>query len=125
MLINLLLVYGLIGNVFPPIGRQYGKTITIPVLGTQEIFSEVLSENTVAIKLKGIVNQNGTAKYLKNDNRDLIVLSYNLRNTLNRLKVDFGRPEYDNMRDCVIFSIKIKPLFYSKNIILERSSTCV
>ena len=56
MLTNLLLACGLITNIFPPVGRQYGKTITIPVLGKQEILSEVLSKNTVGIYLKGIVS---------------------------------------------------------------------
>lgn len=124
MFTNLLLVCGLVTNIFPPVGRQYGKTITIPVLGKQEILSEVLSKNTVGIYLKGIVNKNGTAKYLKNENRELVVLSYNLRKTLNTLQVDFDLPEYDNKRDRVIFRLKIRPLFYNKNIVLDRVYDC-
>jgi hypothetical protein len=95
------------------------------MLGNQEIHSRVITKNSVGINLKGVVNLNGTAKYLKSEDRELIVLSYNLRNTLRILQVDFGRPEYDSERDRVIFRLKIKPLFYSKNIILERESTCV
>ncbi len=125
MYIILVLVSSLISNVFPPVGRQYGKTISIPMLGNQEIHSRVITKNSVGINLKGVVNLNGTAKYLKSEDRELIVLSYNLRNTLRILQVDFGRPEYDSERDRVIFRLKIKPLFYSKNIILERASTCV
>ena len=78
-----------------------------------------------ASRLKGIVNLNGTAKYLKSEDRELIVLSYNLGKTLKILQVDFGRPEYDSKRDRVIFRLKIRPLFYSKNIILERDTTCI
>ena len=124
MLTNLILVCGLITNIFPPVGRQYGKTITIPVLGNQEIISEVLSKNTVGIYLKGLVNQNGTAKYLQNDDRELVVLSYNLRRTLKTLKVDFNLPEYDEKNDRVIFRLKIRPLFYNKNIVLDRVYDC-
>ena len=124
MLTNLLLMCGLITNIFPPVGRQYGKIITIPVLGKQEIFSEVLSKNTVGIYLKGIVNQNGTAKYFNNDDRELIVLSYNLRRILKTLKVDFNLPKYNKNRDCVIFRLKIRPLFYNKNIVLDRVYDC-
>lgn len=124
MLTNLLLISGLITNIFPPVGRQYGKTITIPVLGKQEIFSEILSKNTVGVYLKGIVNQNGTAKYLNNDEREMVVLSYNLRKTMKMLGVDFNMPEYDIKRDRVIFHLKIKPLFYSKNIVLDRVQDC-
>lgn len=120
MLTNLLLICGLITNIFPPVGRQYGKTLTIPVLGNQEIISEVISKNSVGIYLKGIVNQNGTAKYFNNDDKEFIVLSYNLRKTLKKLQVDFYMPEYNSKRDCVIFRLKIRPLFYNKNIILER-----
>lgn len=125
MYIILVLVSSLISNVFPPVGREYGKTISIPILGNQEIHSRVMTKNSVGIRLKGIVNLNGTAKYLKSEDRELIVLSYNLRKTLRTLQVDFGRPEYDSKRDRVIFRLKIRPLFYSKNIILERASTCV
>ena len=125
MYIILVLVSSLISNVFPPVGREYGKTISIPILGNQEIHSRVMTKNSVGIRLKGIVNLNGTAKYLKSEDRELIVLSYNLRKTLRTLQVDFGRPEYDSKRDRVIFCLKIRPLFYSKNIILERETTCV
>ena len=121
----LVLITGLISNIFPPVGREYGKTISIPMLGNQAIHSRVITKNSVGISLKGIVNLNGTAKYLKSEDRELIVLSYNLRKTLRTLQVDFGRPEYDSKRDRVIFCLKIKPLFYSKNIILERDTTCV
>ena len=124
MLTNLLLMCGLITNIFPPVGRQYGKIITIPVLGKQEILSRVISKNTVGIYLKGIVNENGTAKYFNNDDRELIVLSYNLRRILKRLKVDFNLPEYNKNRDCVIFRLKIRPLFYNKNIVLDRVYDC-
>lgn len=121
----LVLITGLISNIFPPVGREYGKTISIPMLGNQEIHSKVITKNSVGISLKGVVNLNGTAKYFKNEDREVIVLSYNLRKTLRTLQVDFGRPEYDSKRDRVIFCLKIKPLFYSKNIILERDTTCV
>jgi hypothetical protein len=124
MLINFLLAIGIISNIIPPVGRQYSKIITIPVLGKQQIFSEVLSKNTVGIHLKGIVNQNGTAKYLKNEMQELIVLSYNLRKTLKMLGVDFNKPEYDIESDRVIFRLKIKPVFYSKTIVLDRVHDC-
>ena len=121
----LVVITGLISNIFPPVGREYGKTISIPMLGNQEIHSRVITKNSVDISLKGLVNLNGTAKYLKSEDREVIVLSYNLRKALKTLQVDFGRPEYDSKRDRVIFCLKIKPLFYSKNIILERDTTCV
>ena len=124
MFINFLLATGLISNIIPPVGRQYSKIITIPILGKQQIFSEVLSKNTVGIHLKGIVNQNGTAKYLNNHGKELIVLSYNLRKRIKMLGVDFNIPEYDIKRDRVIFHLKIKPLFYSKNIVLNRVHDC-
>ena len=124
MFINFLLACGLVANIIPPVGRQYSKIITIPVLGKQQIFSEVLSKNTVGISLKGIVNQNGTAKYLNNDEREIVVLSYNLRKTMKMLGVDFNMPEYDIERDRVIFRLKIKPVFYSKTIVLDRVQDC-
>lgn len=124
MLTNLLLICGLISNRFPPVGRQYAKTITIPLLGKQEIVSEVLSKNSVGVYLNGIVNLNGTAKYFKNDDRELITLSYNLRKTLQTLQVDFNLPEYDSKRDKVVFCLKIRPIFYNKNIVLDRVYNC-
>jgi len=53
-----------------------------------------------------------------------VVLSYNLRRTLKTLKVDFNLPEYDEKNDRVIFRLKIRPLFYNKNIVLNRVYDC-
>ena len=50
MYIILVLVSSLISNVFPPVGREYGKTISIPILGNQEIHSRVMTKNSVGIK---------------------------------------------------------------------------
>lgn len=120
----LLLVCGLITNIFPPIGRQYSKIINFPMLGKQEIISEVLSKNMVGITLNGVINLNGTAKYYNNEMQDLIVLSYNLRKTLKMLQVEFDKPQYDNEKDSVLFRLKIRPIFYSKNIVLDRINEC-
>jgi len=124
MFMYLVVVLGLITNIFPPIGRQYGKTITIPLIGKQEIISKILSKNNSAIYLKGIVNQNGTAKYLHKDKEDFVILSYNLRKTMRTLQIDFDIPEYDSKKDRVIFRLKVRPIFYSKKIVLDRFHDC-
>ena len=121
----LLLALGLNTKIFPPVGRQYGKIISIPVFGTQKIYSKIVSANTVDIYLKGIINLNGTAKYFNNDDREIVVLSYNLRRTLNTFNIDFNLPEYDSLRDRVTFRLKIRPIFYNKKIVLDRVYECI
>ena len=63
-------VVGLVNNnhIIPPIGNIYGKNIQLPIIGKQYIETEYINKNTAAIRLKGIINKNGTSKIFYENN---------------------------------------------------------
>ena len=72
------------------------------------------------IKLEGMINENGTARYLHNDNKEIVYLSWNLRKIMKKFKSEFSFPSYDIENDRIIFNLKVKPIFFNKKIILEK-----
>ena len=73
------------------------------------------------IKLEGMINENGRARYLHNDNKEIIYLSWNLRKIMKKFKSEFSFPSYDIENDRIIFNLKVKPIFFNKKIILEKN----
>jgi hypothetical protein len=106
---------------FPLIGESYSTTVNVPLIGKQSIESTMINKNMAFIKLEGMINENGTAKYLYNDNKQIIYLSSNLRKIMKKFKSEFSFPCYDIDNDRIIFNLKVKPIFFNKKIILEKN----
>lgn len=105
---------------FPIIGDTYSTNVIVPLIGKQSIETRMINKNMAFIKLQGIINENGTARYLHNDNREIIYLSWNLRKIMKKFKSEFSIPSYDIENDRIIFNLKVKPIFLNKKIILEK-----
>ena len=105
---------------FPVIGETYSTTLNVPLIGKQTIETRMINKNMAFIKLKGMINENGTATYLHNDNKEIIYLSWNLRKIMKKFKSEFSFPSYDIENDRIIFNLKVKPIFLNKKIILEN-----
>lgn len=103
----------------PPVGITYGKEFTIPLMGNQYIETEYINKNTAEIRLKGFINNNGTSTILYKNNEEIIELSDNLINTMNKLKCKLLNPYYDIENDRIILILCFKSLL-SKKIILNR-----
>jgi hypothetical protein len=118
----LVLLFTLINkNVcFPLIGETYSTTVYIPLIGKQTIETKMIDKNMAFIKLEGMINENGTARYLHNDNKEIIFLSCNLRKIMKKFKSEFSFPSYDIENDRIIFNLKVKPIFLNKKIILQK-----
>ena len=118
----LLLSFTLINkNVcFPLIGETYSTIVNVPLIGKQTIETRMINKNIAFIKLEGMINENGTARYLHNDNKEIIYLSSNLRKIMKKFKSEFSFPSYDIQNDRIIFNLKVKPIFFNKKIILEK-----
>ena len=114
-------VVGLVNNnhIIPPIGNIYGKNIQLPIIGKQYIETEYINKNTAAIRLKGIINKNGTSKIFYENNEEIIELSDNLINIMNKFRCKLNRPYYDIENDKIIFDLCFKS-FLSKKVILDR-----
>lgn len=106
---------------FPLIGQTYSATVNVPLIGKQTIETKMINKNMAFIKLEGMINENGTARYLHNDNKEIIYLSWNLRKIMKKFKSEFSFPSYDIENDRIIFNLKVKPIFFNKKIILEKN----
>jgi len=118
----LLLLFSLINKnlCFPLIGETYSTNVNVPLFGKQTIKTRMINKNMAFIKLEGMINENGTARYLHNDNKEIIYLSSNLRKIMKKFKSEFSFPSYDIENDRIIFNLKVKPIFFNKKIILEK-----
>ena len=122
MISFLVVLFSLINrNVcLPLIGETYSTTVNVPLIGKQTIETRMINKNMAFIKLEGMINENGTARYLYNDNKEIIYLSWNLRKIMKKFKSEFSFPSYDIENDRIIFNLKVKPIFFNKKIILEK-----
>ena len=106
----------------PPIGIIYGKTVKLPLVGKQYIETEYINKNTAVIRLEGIINNNGTSKIFYENNEEIIELSDNLINIMNKFRCKLNRPYYDIENDKIIFELCFKSIL-SKKVILDRIDT--
>ena len=69
MISFLVVLFSLINRntCFPLIGETYSTTVNVPLIGKQTIETRMINKNMAFIKLEGMINENGTAKYLHND----------------------------------------------------------
>ena len=103
----------------PPIGIIYGKTVKLPIVGKQYIETEYINKNTAAIRLQGIINNNGTSTISYKNNQEIIELSDNLINIMDKFRCKLNKPYYDIENDKIIFELCFKSII-SKKVILYR-----
>ena len=103
----------------PHIGIVYGKTVKLPIIGKQYIETEYINKNTAAIRLQGIINNNGTSKIFYENNKEIIELSDNLARIMNKFRCKLNKPYYDIENDKIIFELCFKSIL-SKKVILDR-----
>jgi len=115
-----LLLFSTSGIILPNYGNIYTNTLTFPLLGKQNIEAEFSKYNQIYIRLSGLIDENGTAKYEIVDDKLSVILSENLKQLINKRKTEFNLLYYDDYKDIVYVQLYIKPLFFKKKIELER-----
>ena len=119
-IINLISLFHNVVSIIPVIplkpGTIYQNKINIPIIGKQIIEAEIISDNLANIRLKGLINEQGTAKYFNKNNKDIINLSYNLKNIIKKYNTELSFPYYDNKNDEILFNLNIKKFNYNKKI---------
>ena len=120
MLIFLLLLNCVYSLVIPASGNIYKKTLFIPFLGEQIIETEFSNNNLFYIRLNGLVVENGTAKFHIEDENINIILGNNLKTLMKKRRSEFTFTKYDYCEDKLYVRIYIRPIFFKKNIVLER-----
>jgi len=97
-------------------GAIYQNKIYIPIIGKQIIEAEIISDNLANIRLKGLINEQGSAKYFNKNNKDIMNLSYNLKNIIKKYNTELSFPYYDIENDEILFNLNIKKFNYNKQI---------
>ena len=121
MFIQLLFLFLSTSNmIMPNCGNIYKKTIQFPLLGNQNIETKFLQDNLIKISLSGLLDDKGSAKYNLVDDKLDVELCENLKILMKNKKTEFKLINYDDEKDVVNIYLHIKPLFYKKNIELER-----
>lgn len=117
----LISVITLINTMILPLqGRIYSNSIRIPFIGNQYIETKFLPENTIGIRLDGIVSENGTAQYIIGEGGIDFCLSENLENIMEKRKSEFLFKSYDEINDYVYIQLYVKPIYFRKTITLKR-----
>ena len=108
-----------LNKILPPIGNKYFSSISIPILGVQEVKYERIEKLVSKISLSGKVNKEG---YIFIDNNDYYkyTLDSTLNNILKKYKCSLSETKYDNINDIITFNIKIKFINFSKKLILTN-----
>lgn len=112
----------------PPVGAQYQKTLSYPLVGQQLVRITINDNKHVSIKMNGIVNFVGDVEYKLlvrlPDNRIHFILPSKLQRILDRFKVTINNASYNHETDSASLTIKIHLIRINKRIQLERVDTC-
>lgn len=111
---------GLVTTVIPNPGSVYQKKIYIPIVGKQIIETEIISNNFAFIRLEGIINEQGTAKYIYSNDRHFIKYSLNLRKIIKKYKTELSFPYYDIENDELLFNLNVKVINFKSKIRMVR-----
>ena len=106
--------------VIPKPGNIYQKNLRFPIIGKQIIEAEVVTNNYALIRLQGLINKNGTVKYINRNNKHMIIFSYNLRKIIKKYKTELTFPYYDIENDVILFNLNIKVINYNNKIKMSR-----
>lgn len=119
-IINLISLINKVACIVPVVtlkfGTIYQNKINIPIIGKQIIEAEIISDNLAYIRLKGLINEQGTVKYFNKNNKDVINLSYNLKNIIKKYNTELSFPYYNIENDEILFNLNIKKFNYNKQI---------
>lgn len=106
--------------ILPSPGSIYEKKINFPLIGSQTVETEIITNNYAHIKLEGIINDEGYVKYLSNNERYIFKPSYNLRKLIKKYNIEIISICYNVENDSIDLDIHIKYIRYKSFIKLER-----
>lgn len=110
----------LISLVLPSPGRIYEKKINLPLIGYQNIETEIITDNVAFVKLDGLINKNGTVRYLYRNDKHYIRFSNSLKEIIKTYNIELNKPYYDEEYDQIVFDLIVNIIRYKTNIIMTR-----
>jgi hypothetical protein len=106
--------------ILPNPGNIYRKIVSHSFFGNQNIETEFIDQSLISIRLSGVINCEGTAKYTLIDDIIDIELSDNLKLLMKNTNTKFILKNYDDKNDIINIDLYIKSIIYRKNIKLTR-----
>lgn len=106
--------------ILPYPGSIYEKKINFPLIGSQIVETEIITNNYAHIKLEGIINNEGYVKYISNNDRYIFKPSYNLRKLIKKYNIEIISLCYNVENDSIDLDVHIKFIKYKSFIQLER-----
>lgn len=107
-------------DALPPTGAIYERTLRLPVLGTQSLRLEVLTQSRAVISLSGPITVREGLDYGVTEAGELFfTLGQRVRRMLQRLGVTMGRAEYLPHSDTALVNVH-PPLLRALRISLFR-----
>lgn len=104
-----------------PTGKTYVNSFNIPFIGKQSVKMDVLNNSHAQITLDGIIKSSGFVKFKINDESKKIEFKIEdpLLSLMKRYRCSVTDPIFDEKNDQATITLKIKPLFFSKNLCLK------
>lgn len=121
-IINIIVGLGGQGNlpIVPYPGSIYEKKIIFPLIGSQIVEIEIITNNFAEIKLKGIINNECYVKYIYYNDRYIFKPSYNLRKLIKKYNIEITSLFYNEENDSIDLDVYIRYIRYKSFIQLER-----
>jgi hypothetical protein len=126
MLIGSLLVVGLVMPMmahYPVPGSEYHTDFYIPMLGRQHIEFRISSRSDAELHLHGPVVRRDSVQYRIAENGEVaFVLGDSLHAFMNKYRSEIAHARYDGTADIAVLLLKIRPIRFTKEIILRRKN---
>lgn len=119
-IVNIISTTSTLVTIIPKPGNIYQKKLYIPIIGKQLIEAEIVTNNYAFIRLEGLINEKGTAKYFNANDKHMIKFSYNLRKIIKKYKTELTFPYYDIENDEILLNINIKVINYKTKMKMSR-----
>lgn len=110
----------LLSIILPNPGNVYYKNFKIPFIGFQSIETEIITNKFAKINLQGIINDKGYVKFIIENDKELIIISNNIKKIMDKYNTEFSNAYYDSIKDLILLDLDIKLVNYKKKIIMKK-----
>lgn len=107
-------------SILPEPGQIYYKNINIPLIGNQQVETEIITKNYANIKLIGLINQDGYIQYLYDKNKYVFKISHNLKELIKKYNIQIEQLYYNIENDTIDINVNIKLINYKSLVQLDR-----
>jgi hypothetical protein len=106
----------------PSPGNTYLSSFNVPIVGSQSVQMDILNKSYVKITLNGFIKSCGLVEFTGIDEKGAIsfIVHDPLLSITKKYRCSITSPKFDEDNDSVHINLGIRPLFWSKQLDLER-----